>query len=236
MKFTFIFCSPRFVMWILVLFMTDLVFEGDTGKDAEGIHRLYLLPPEMWALSIQDVGGALNISVFSVGRRTDIGSLCLKGPSFVPPNENKPNQQQCVRTATKQSCPFDPLPSEHRQQSTWLLWAHVGFCMCSSSARGHCTKVPMSLSVAAGPLLRCVPLVSPLLCWTSICRMKGTVILCITLRARPCYQARPGMGSVNLATLDTESGGSQVQATRPAWAAEQVWGQPVQLSETLTKK
>lgn len=89
------------------------MFEGSTGKDAEEIHRLCLLPPQAWALSIQDVGGTLNISVVNAGRRIEIGSLCLKGLSFFfPSNENKPNQQHCVRIATKLSFSFDPVPSE----------------------------------------------------------------------------------------------------------------------------
>lgn len=57
------------------------MFEGNAGKDTEEIHRLYLLPPQAWALSTQDVGGTLNISMVNAGR-TEIGSLCLKGLSF----------------------------------------------------------------------------------------------------------------------------------------------------------
>lgn len=76
------------------------MFEGDTGKDIEEKNRLYLLPPEMWAFSVQNIGVHWTLEQPMEGG-IEIGSLCLKGPGFVSPNKNKSKGQQCVRTATK---------------------------------------------------------------------------------------------------------------------------------------
>lgn len=108
---------------------------------------------EMWALSIQDIG------VHSQRMEEQKLVPCASKVSF-PPNENKSKGQQCVRTATKESFPLAPVPSEHGQQPMSLLRAHVDSCMYSHSGRGHCMNVLMYLSVAAGPLLRCVSLAS----------------------------------------------------------------------------